>query len=136
MRQHKWSALGATIFAALSPVTIMGQSPAVEAPVAQKAFDRRAAELVDLFAGKIAYSDYFDSHFQSAVSEPQFDTFRASLIAQYGKPLAIDRTAVTADRSGTVSLHLERGIATVLLDVGAGPDARVTGLRVTGVTVA
>lgn len=136
MRQHKWTALGAMIFAALSPVTIMAQSPAVEAPVAHKAFERRAAELVALFAGEIAYTDYFDAHFQAAVPEPQFDTFRASLIAQYGKPLAIDRIAPTADRSGTVFLRLERGIATILLDVGAGADARVTGLRVTGVTVA
>ncbi|OHD06693.1 serine hydrolase [Sphingopyxis sp. RIFCSPHIGHO2_12_FULL_65_19] len=136
MRQYKWGALGAAIFAALSPLTIMAQSPAVDAPVAQKAFERRAAELVDLFAGEIAYDDYFDPYFQAAVPEPQFDTFRASLIAQYGKPLAIDRTSATGDRSGTVMLRLERGIATVLLDVGAAADARVTGLRVTGVAVA
>src|SRR3546814_5350068 len=44
--------------------------------------------------------------------------------------------APTSDRSGTVLLRFERGVATVLLDVGVATDERVTGLRVTGVAVA
>src|SRR3546814_8483663 len=89
-----------------------------------------------LFGGRIAYSAYFDPHFQAAVSEAQFDAFRASLIAQHGQPVAVDKAAPTSDRSGTVLLRFERGVATVLLDVGVATDERVTGLRVTGVAVA
>jgi beta-lactamase class A len=105
-------------------------------PTAQAALDKRAAQLVDLFAGRIAYSAYFDPHFQAAVPEAQFDVFSAGLVAQYGKPVAIDRVTPTGERSGTVLLRFERGVATVLLDVGVAADERVTGLRVTGVTVA
>ncbi|WP_225940648.1 serine hydrolase [Sphingopyxis sp. OAS728] len=119
----------------LPPHIASARAPERAAPAAQTAFERRAAQLVDLFGGKIAYSDYFDPHFQTAVPEPQFDAFRAGLIAQYGQAVAIDKITAADDRSGTVLLRLERGVATVLIDVGIAADARVTGLRVTGITV-
>jgi beta-lactamase class A len=120
----------------LPPHIASAQAPERTAPAAQTAFERRAAQLVDLFSGKIAYSDYFDPHFQAAVPEPQFSAFKANLVAQYGQPVAVDKVTATGDRSGTVLLRFERGVATVLLDVGIAADQRVTGLRVTGVTVA
>ena len=136
MARFRSGAIAAAMLAASSPAIAMAQTTAIVAPAAQTAFDRRAAQLVDLFAGNIPYADYFDPHFQTAVPEPQFKSFSAGLIAQYGKPVAIDRATRTHGRSGTVLLRFERGVATVLLDVGAATDARVTGLRVTGVTVA
>jgi beta-lactamase class A len=136
MERFRSRAIAAAMLAASSPAIAIAQTAATTAPAAQTAFDRRAAQLVDLFAGSIAYADYFDPHFQTAVPEPQFKSFSAGLIAQYGKPVAIDRATRTHGRSGTVLLRFERGVATVLLDVGAAADARVTGLRVTGVTVA
>ena len=136
MARFRSGAIAAAMLAASSPAIAMAQTPATTAPAAQTAFDRRAAQLVDLFVGSVAYADYFDPHFQTAVPEPQFKSFSAGLIAQYGKPVAIDRATRTHGRSGTVLLRFERGVATVLLDVGAATDARVTGLRVTGVTVA
>ncbi len=105
-------------------------------PATQTGFDRRAAQLVDLFSGQIEYSDYFDPHFQTAVPEAQFRAFRDGLIAQYGQPVAVDEARSTDERSGTILLRFEKGVATVLLDVGIAADERVTGLRVTGVTVA
>src|SRR3546814_6585596 len=57
-------------------------------------------------------------------------------MAQHGEPVAVDKAAQTSDLSGTVLLRVERGVATVLLDVGVATDERVTGLRVTGVAVA
>lgn len=128
--------IAATILAMLSPQLVAAQPGDSTAPNAQAAFERRAAQLVDLFSGRIAYSDYFDPHFQAAVPEPQFDAFKAGLIGQYGRPIAVDKATANGDRSGTVLLRLERGIATILLDVGIAADERVTGLRVTGVTVA
>lgn len=135
MATFRPGAVAAAMLAAFLPVTAIAQTAAIAAPTTQTAFDRRAAQLVDLFGGKIAYADYFDPHFQTAVPEPQFKTFIAGLIAQYGNPVAIDRTTRTHGRSGTVLLRFEKGVATVLLDVGATADERVTGLRVTGVTV-
>lgn len=135
MARFRSGAIAAAMLAASPPAIAMAQTAATTAPAAQTAFERRAAQLVDLFAGSIAYADYFDPHFQTAVPEPQFKSFSAGLIAQYGKPVAIDRATRTHGRSGTVLLRFERGVATILLDVGAAPDARVTGLRVTGVAV-
>ena len=136
MARFRSGAIAAAMLAASSPAIAMAQTAATTASAAQTAFERRAAQLVDLFAGNIAYADYFDPHFQTAVPEPQFKSFSAGLIAHFGKPVAIDRATRTHGRSGTVLLRFERGVATVLLDVGAATDARVTGLRVTGVTVA
>ncbi|MEI4507732.1 serine hydrolase [Sphingopyxis sp. CCNWLW253] len=126
----------AMLAVALPASTTLAQSPETTAPAPGTAFDRRAAQLVDLLTGKIAFADYFDPSFQKAIPEAQFKTFIGGLIAQYGKPVAVDSATPTNGRSGTVLLRFERGVATVLLDVGATADARVTGLRVTGVTVA
>lgn len=129
------AAIAATIALGTPSATLALQPPA-SAPAARSEFDKRAAQLVDLLDGKIAFADYFDPSFQKAVPEAQFKTFITGLIAQYGRPVAVDRATPTGGRSGTVLLRLERGVATVVLDVGAAADARVTGLRVTGVAVA
>ncbi len=126
----------AMLAAALPVSSALARSAETTAPAPATAFDRRAAQLVDLLAGKIAFADYFDPSFQRAIPEAQFKTFIAGLIAQYGKPVAIDSATPTSGRSGTVLLRFERGVATVLLDVGVAAGECVTGLRVTGVTVA
>ncbi len=136
MARFRAGAMATAMLLMLPPHIASAQAPERTAPAAQTAFERRAAQLVDLFSGKIAYSDYFDPHFQAAVPEPQFSAFKANLVAQYGQPVAVDKVTATGDRSGTVLLRFERGVATVLLDVGIAADQRVTGLRVTGVTVA
>ena len=136
MARFRAGAIAAATLAMLVPHVAIAHAPESWAPAPQTAFDRRAAQLVDLFSGKIAYAAYFDPHFQTAVPEPQFKAFGASLIAQYGQPVTIDKATAANGRSGTILLRFERGVATVLLDVGIAADERVTGLRVTGVTVA
>ena len=126
----------AMLTAVLPASTALARSAETTAPAPATAFDRRTTQLVDLLAGKLAFADYFDPSFQKAIPEAQFKTFIASLVAQYGRPVVVDSATPTSGRSGTVLLRFERGVATVLLDVGATADARVTGLRVTGVTVA
>src|SRR3546814_21079799 len=64
------------------------QSPEIAA-AADTAFDRRAAELVDLLTARIPFADYFDPSFQTAIPEAQFKAITASLIAQYGQPLSV-----------------------------------------------
>ena len=129
------TAIAASIVLGTPSATLALQPPA-SAPATVSEFDKRAAQLVDLLDGRIAFADYFDPSFQKAVPEAQFKTFIAGLIAQYGKPVAIDSATPTSGRSGTVLLRFERGVATVLLDVGVAAGERVTGLRVTGVAVA
>ena len=136
MQRIRAGTIAAAMLVIFPPDGVSAQAPETAAPAEHTAFERRAAQLVDLFGGKIAYSDYFDPHFQTAVPKPQFDTFAAGLIGQYGEPIALHRVTATSDRSGTVLLRFEKAIATVLLDVGMAADHRVTGLRVTGVTMA
>ena len=126
----------AAVLAILSPQVATAQTPATAAPASQTAFDRRAAELVDLFAGKIAYADYFAPSFQAAVPETQFKAINASLLAQYGKPLSVDRATSDDGRSGTVLLRFEKSVATIALVVDGDAGAKVSGLRLTGFAMA
>ena len=126
----------AALFIILSlPTAAVAQSPETAAPTTT-AFEQRAAELVAMLDGKIAFADYFDPTFQAALPETQFRAMTASLIAQYGKPIAIEKAVSTDGRSGSLSLRFEKGVAAVLLDVGAAADARVIGLRLTGFEMA
>ena len=129
------AAIAATIAFGTPSVALALQPPA-STPATDGAFGTRAAQLVDLMNGKLVFTAYFDPSFQSAVPEPQFKAFAAGLVAQYGRAVAIEKVTSANGRSGTVLLRFEKGVATVLLDVGVAADERVTGLRVTGVTVA
>jgi beta-lactamase class A len=136
MAAYRRKVAAAAVLALSTPHALAGQPAGTEAPAAQTALDRRAQQLVDLFGGKIAFADYFAPYFQTAVPDAQFKAFTTGLIAQYGRALAVDSVTPTSARSGTVLLRFEKGVATVLLDVSDDADARVTGLRVTGVTIA
>ena len=119
----------------LPAAPVAAQSPEMQAATTT-GFDRRAAQLVDLLNGEVAFADYFDPTFQAALPEAQFQAMTASLIAQYGKPIAVEKSVSTDGRSGSLSLRFEKGVAAVLLDVGAGADARVIGLRLIGFEMA
>ncbi len=122
----------AAFFIILSlPTAIVAQSLETATPTTT-AFEQRAAELVAMLDGKIAFADYFDPTFQAALPETQFRAMTASLIAQHGKPIAVEKAVSTDGRSGSLSLRFEKGVAAVLLDVGAAADGRVIGLRLTG----
>lgn len=126
-----WSGRVAAItLAALSPqLAAAVQAPETAAPASQTAFDRRAAQLVDLLSGKTAFAEYFDADFQAEIPAPRFDEITAGLIAQYGLPVAVEKATSADGRSGTVLLRYEKGIGTIRLDVGASSDERVTGLH-------
>ena len=136
MAAYRSAMMAAAMLAILAPQAFAAQPAPTQTPATQTALDRRAQQLVDLFGGKLAFADYFDPYFQTAVPEPQFKAFSTGLIAQYGRAIAIDHVSATSAHSGTVLLRFEKGVATVLLDVGIAADERVTGLRVIGVTVA
>ena len=120
----------AILLSTLAPLPAAAQSPdTTSVTTTATAFDLRAAQLVDLLAGKIAFADYFDPSFQTAVPEAQFQAINASLIAQYGAPVAVDSATSPNGRAGTVMLRFEKGVGTIALEVDPGSDARVTGLR-------
>ncbi|WP_137751734.1 serine hydrolase [Sphingopyxis sp. L1A2A] len=127
----------AALFIVLSLPTLAAasQSPETAAPTTT-AFEQRAAELVAMLDGKIAFADYFTPTFQAALPETEFRAMTASLIMRYGKPVAVEKAVSTNDRSGSLSLRFEKGVAAVLLDVGTDADARVIGLRLTGFEMA
>jgi beta-lactamase class A len=128
--------IAAVALTALTPLPTNAQSPATAAPATQTPLERRAAQLVEMLGGKIAFADYFAPSFQTAIPEAQFKTITASLIAQYGQPLSVGKATSSDGRSGTVLLRFEKGVGTVLLDVDVGADERVTGLRLTGFVMA
>lgn len=115
--------------------TAAAQSPEMQAATTSP-FEQRAAQLVDMLNGSVAFADYFDPTFQAALPEMQFKAMTASLIAQYGQPIAVEKAVSGDGRSGSLSLRFEKGVAAVLLDVGTGADARVIGLRLTGFEMA
>ena len=119
----------------LTAAPIAAQAPEIQAATITD-FDRRAAQLVDLLNGAIAFADYFDPSFQAALPEAQFETMTAGLVAQYGPPIAVEKAVSNDGHSGSLSLRFEKGVAAVLLDVGSGADARVIGLRLTGFEMA
>jgi beta-lactamase class A len=128
-------AIAATIATGTPSTAHALQSPEM-AQAAATAFDKRAAQLVDLLAGRIAYADYFAASFQQAVPKAKFDAITASLIAQYGQPVSVDKATSTNGRSGTVSLRFEKGVGTIALEVEADPDEKVFGLLFTGFEMA
>ncbi|MDO9369144.1 MAG: serine hydrolase [Sphingopyxis sp.] len=125
----------AASLALTSSAALALQSPQATA-VATTGFDRRAAQLVDLLTGKIAFAAYFDPSFQTALPEAQFKAITASLIAQYGRPIAVEKATSADGRSGTVLLRFEKGVATILLEAGTAADERIVGLRFTGFAMA
>ena len=89
----KWRSVliaAAAAAAVLLPEVAVAQTSEATAPGPQTAVDRRAAQLAELLTGRISYWDFFDPYFQTAVPEPQFKAFSASLIAQWGQPIAVD----------------------------------------------
>lgn len=124
--------VGAAFCFAVLPLPVAAQQPSEVAAAETTAFDRRAAQLVDLLAGRFAYTDFFDPSFQTAIPEAQFNAINASLIAQYGQPLSFDSATSANGRSGIVMLRFEKGVGTIMLDIGSAADERVVGLRLTG----
>ena len=93
IRTSVLAALLLSMSAPAAPVT--AQSPEMQAATTT-AFERRAAQLVALLNGEIAFADYFDPSFQAALPEAQFKAMTAGLIAQYGLPIAVEKPASSA----------------------------------------
>ncbi|MBN8845340.1 MAG: serine hydrolase [Sphingomonadales bacterium] len=136
---RKWRVLvAAATLAMLVPVGALAQTAPnpSDAPKTATDFGLRAAQLVDVINGNIAFSAYFAPSFQAAIPEAQFRAMCDGLIAQYGRAVAVEAAVSGDGQSGTLRLRLEKGAASVILDVAKAPDNRVIGLRLTGFTMA
>lgn len=120
-----------------SPAPQAGGAPEErqESAAEESAFKQRAAQLVDLFGGRLDYTAYFAPLFQAAVSEAQFDALRADLTATYGEPLTVEAVTPLDPWRGTAKLRFERATGTVTMEVSPEGEQRVTGLRIQNFTL-
>lgn len=125
----------AGLVAAMLPLSTAAQTQQGSAAATQSSFDRRAAQLADVINGNIAFDAYFTPQFQVAVPEAQFKAMTTGIAAQYGRAVGVEDLHSANGRSGSLKLRFEKGVATALLDVGAPPDERVTGLRISGLVM-
>src|SRR3546814_7740874 len=88
----------AAVTAMQIPAALAQQPPATVAPAAATPFDTRAAQLVDLMTGKLAFADSFAPAFQHALPEAQFKTITATLVAHHGQPVAVHPATSTPPR--------------------------------------
>jgi hypothetical protein len=99
---------------------------------ADPALTKRANELPAVLGGTIAYAEYFDPAFTSAVPEAQFRTINTQLTAANGPITGVEAVLPDTPFSGTVKVGYARAIATLQLVVAPTAPHKVTGLRITG----
>jgi len=122
--------IGAAMLSAVLPGSaVRAQSSETVLPASATAFDRRAAQLVDLLEGRTAFAGFFAPSFQTAIPETRFKAITTSLIAQHGRPLAVESATSTNGRAGAVQLRFKKGVATFTLDIDA--EGRAIGLQLT-----
>ncbi|WP_161956867.1 serine hydrolase [Sphingosinithalassobacter portus] len=124
----------ACLAALMPPLPAIAQTAPTAAPESNSPAHQRAEQVAPLLAGDIAYADFFAPDFQAAVPEPQFDQLRNSLIATYGKPVAVQMIEPRSDNTVTAILRFERADAMIIVQADPAPPHAVTGLRITGVT--
>lgn len=117
-----------------APLAMAAQAPAnaTTAPSLQT----RAAELPDIITGKRNDADYFTPEFLAAVPSAQLSAISASLIAQYGQPIAVERVEAADAARGIVHLRFEKAVGRFQLVIDPAQGGRVAGLLVTGFTSA
>ncbi|HEX8301391.1 serine hydrolase [Sphingomonas sp.] len=122
-------------FAALgiaAPALAQAPPASTEAARAAPAFDARVRELLGILGGTGSYEAYFTPGFRTAVPKATFDQIGAQVAGEYGKPLAIEATALATPWSGTVHVRFERAILALRLNVEAAEPHQVSGLRILG----
>lgn len=117
---------------------VASATAAVAAPATQTAtatpFDQRVDELVAILNDAKPVEDYFTPGFLAVVPPAQFKAISASLTAQYGKTLKVIAVDKKGPNSATLTVELERGIATIDITVEANAPHKVAGLLATGFT--
>jgi beta-lactamase class A len=108
------------------------QSPATNAVTADPALNARTAELIAAITGAQSYDSYFAPSFRAALARAKWDAVVASMTAQMGKPLAIDRLTAVTPFSANLRVRFERGVVNAQIAIDPAPPHQVVGLLFTG----
>ncbi len=110
-------------------------TPAAAQPGADPALADRAAGLIPVLTGA-GDGGYFADSFRSAVPPAKLAQVLASMRASLGEPRGIAATSEVTRWSETVVVRYDRGTATVRLAIEPTAPHLVSGLLITGTTVA
>jgi hypothetical protein len=105
---------------------------AVQAAEPSPALERRAAELVELFAGRAEPEGLFSPRFLAEVPPARLKAIGAQLRGSYGGPRALARIEAKSGNSGTIFLDFERATVRLDLVVTPAPPHHVEGLLIAG----
>ena len=106
--------------------------PAATAPAADPSLTARSHELIGIVAGTGDFSSYFAPNFHAALPKEKWDAVVASMTAQMGKPLAIDRLTAVTPFSANLRVRFERGVVNAQIAIDPAPPHQVVGLLFTG----
>lgn len=124
-------ALMLAIFAACwSPVLAQPASPSEAQASDAVSLESRAAQLPDIFMGKRALEDYFTPEFLAAVPPVQLRTVMASVLAQHGAPLGIDRMERVDALRGTAYVRFARSLGALKMVIDPTQGGKVSGLLI------
>lgn len=120
----------------LNPIAI-AQVAAAKATEASPAspFDMRVEQLVAILNDAMPVEDYFTPAFLAAVPKAQLKAIISSLHAQHGKAIKVIAVNRKGPNSATLTVELERAVATIDITVESPAPNRVAGLLATGFAV-
>ncbi|WP_375397263.1 serine hydrolase [uncultured Sphingomonas sp.] len=118
--------LGAPAIARMAPAA------PPSAATADPALAVRANQLVAILGGTGDFDGYFAPSFHAALPKDKWDAVTAQVVAQLGKPLAIDAIQSASAFSALLRVRFERGIGMIQIAIDPLPPHRVTGLLFTG----
>lgn len=133
MAKRVWMIRALVALAFLAPTApASAQSPATNAVTADPALNARTAELIAAITGAQSYDSYFAPSFRAALARAKWDAVVASMTAQMGKPLAIDRLTAVTPFSANLRVRFERGVVNAQIAIDPAPPHQVVGLLFTG----
>ena len=99
---------------------------------ADPALTARIGELVTLIGRGGDFQSYFAPSFHAALPKEKWDAVVASMTAQMGKPVAIDRLTAVTPFSANLRVRFERGVVNAQIAIDPAPPHQVVGLQFTG----
>ena len=133
MAKRVWMIRALVALAFLAPTApASAQSLATNAVTADPALNARTAELIAAITGAQSYDSYFAPSFRAALARAKWDAVVASMTAQMGKPLAIDRLTAVTPFSANLRVRFERGVVNAQIAIDPAPPHQVVGLLFTG----
>jgi beta-lactamase class A len=125
-------ALFAFLIASVPGIAAAQTPPVAVSPAADPSLKVRSRELIGVVAGSGDFDGYFAPSFRAALAKAKWDAVVASMIAQMGKPLAIDRLTAVTPFSANLRVRFERGMVNAQIAIDPAPPHQVVGLLFTG----